>query len=156
MQALHLAARKLRYAADPQPAKDRARRWRHEDRGRHNQNSRDWRAQPDNKRKQRDAHLRRNFGITITQYEEMLEAQGGGCAICGRAPRTDISLHVDHEHVGGRVRGLLCFLCNQALGAFGDEPSRCMAAAAYLDSHDLEAVEEIALARARVQALILR
>ena len=98
----------------------------------------------------------RKFGITVEQYEEMLEAQGGGCAICGRAPRSDISLHVDHDHEGGEVRGLLCFPCNQALGLMGDEPSRCVAAATYLDAHDAEVINEIALARSRVQALVQR
>ena len=152
----HLAARKLRYDENPQPAKDRTTQWRRENKERHAQYLRDRRARPGAKRKERDGHLRRKFGITLEQYEEMLLAQGGVCAICERPPRSDISLHVDHEHDGGRVRGLLCFSCNQALGSLGDESDRCRAAAAYLDSHAPEPIEETALVRARVQALVLR
>ena len=49
------------------------------------------------------------------QYDSMLESQGGGCFISGRRPRDDISRHVDHDHSTGRVRGILCFCCNNAL-----------------------------------------
>ncbi len=62
----------------------------------------------------------------------MLAEQDGGCAICGRPPRNDIALHVDHEHGTGRIRGLLCFRCNNALGDFEDDHTRLGAALAYL------------------------
>jgi hypothetical protein len=65
----------------------------------------------------------------------MLIEQDGGCAICGRPPREDISLHVDHDPVSGAVRALLCFKCNNLLGDVGDDSSLLRAAAAYLDSH---------------------
>lgn len=48
------------------------------------------------------------------QYEAMLAAQGGGCAICGAGPKTR-RLHIDHDHMSGKVRGLLCHRCNRAL-----------------------------------------
>ena len=73
----------------------------------------------------------RKFRITLEQYEELLAEQEGGCAICGRPPRR-VSLHVDHDHGTGRVRGLLCFSCNAALGYFGDDGDRLVAAANYL------------------------
>lgn len=47
-------------------------------------------------------------------YDELLEAQGGVCAICGRPPKTR-RLHLDHDHKTMRVRGLLCHRCNRAL-----------------------------------------
>ncbi|MCA1845042.1 MAG: endonuclease VII domain-containing protein [Actinobacteria bacterium] len=54
------------------------------------------------------------------------------CAICGRPPRPDISLHVDHEHETGRVRGLLCFPCNNALGLMHEDIALLWRAADYL------------------------
>jgi hypothetical protein len=50
-------------------------------------------------------------GLTIAQYDELLEAQGGVCAICGRPPKNR-RLAVDHNHKTGKIRGLLCWVCN--------------------------------------------
>lgn len=61
--------------------------------------------------------LRVKYGITITQYEEMLRMGNGCCWICEKPPKT-IRLHVDHSHQApdkGRVRGLACFRCNKLL-----------------------------------------
>lgn len=80
----------------------------------------------------RDAHLRRNFGIGTPEYEALLKAQGGRCAICGRPPRKGSSLHVDHDHETGEVRGLLCFRCNGGLGQFAEDAERLQFAAEYL------------------------
>jgi hypothetical protein len=78
-----------------------------------------------------------NYGITPNQYEELLERQGGTCAIC---PRTADSqkrrLHVDHDHSTGKVRGLLCDQCNRAVGLLGDDPDRLRKAAAYVEVGD--------------------
>lgn len=84
----------------------------------------------------------------------MLASQGGGCAICGRAPREDIALHVDHDHATGAIRGLTCFRCNNALGDFADDPSLLEHAAAYLSRHDPVVQEEVALGKARAWALV--
>ncbi len=64
----------------------------------------------------------------------MLEAQGGGCAICGKPPG-DIALHVDHCHETGRVRGLLCFSCNAGLGQFRHDPDLLYQAMEYAAVH---------------------
>jgi len=58
----------------------------------------------------------------------LLAEQGGLCAICREAP----AAHVDHDHATGRVRGLLCFNCNGALGQFRDRPDLMLRAYAYL------------------------
>ncbi len=55
--------------------------------------------------------------------------QGGLCAICREAP----GVHIDHDHATERVRGLLCFNCNQALGNFRDRRDLMLRAAMYLD-----------------------
>ena len=72
---------------------------------------------------QRSYQLTRRFGISKADYEAMLLAQRGKCAICRRAerviaPETEEprALAVDHCHETGRVRGLLCYRCNVALG----------------------------------------
>ena len=60
-------------------------------------------------------HLKAKYGITIAQYDEMFANQGGACSICLR-PVGQQRLAVDHDHVTGRVRGLLCARCNAQLG----------------------------------------
>lgn len=86
-------------------------------------------------------NLLRQHSLTVEQYEALLAAQGGVCAICGTGePRGRGRFHVDHDHAccpgqqscGKCVRGLLCGNCNPGLGAFGDDPERLLAAAAYL------------------------
>jgi hypothetical protein len=62
----------------------------------------------------------KQLGVTTAQYEAMLAAQGGGCAICGNPPKTR-RLDVDHDHRTGKVRGLLCHRCNRALPSWVDE-----------------------------------
>lgn len=58
------------------------------------------------------------FRITPDEYDAILAAQDGGCAICGRPPREGKRLAVDHDHKTGYIRGLLCFVCNRrVLGA---------------------------------------
>jgi hypothetical protein len=61
----------------------------------------------------RDTYLRRKYGITEEQYNELLAQQSDACYIC-RKPvlPTDTALAVDHDHHSGRIRGLLCFRCN--------------------------------------------
>lgn len=91
-----------------------------------------WRAE--NPRKVMDAELRRRYGIGADDYDRLLEAQRGACAIC-RVPFSECGApHVDHCHGQGSVRGLLCSPCNRGVGHFKDEPERLMAAARYLGS----------------------
>lgn len=92
---------------------------------------------PKRKREIRSQNLSKNYGITLEQYEEMLTFQGGVCAICGDPPsgtnsRTD-NLHVDHCHQTGRVRGLLCHMCNRGLGSMRDNPRLLRKGAEYLE-----------------------
>lgn len=74
---------------------------------------------------------RYRYGITLEDYEAMLERQDGGCAICGRPPQGK-RLSVDHNHSNGRVRGLLCVRCNSAVGLLDDDPTWSRRAEAYL------------------------
>lgn len=64
------------------------------------------------------------YGIWPEKYDEILASQGGCCAICCRRPTQEkwMGLYVDHCHVTGKIRGLLCRECNHGLGNFRDNP----------------------------------
>src|SRR3954447_2103828 len=83
----------------------------------------------------RDYHLRRRYGITSADVHAMVEAQGGTCAVCDGKPE-----HVDHDHATGRVRGILCFNCNQALGNARDDVQVLKGLIDYLRLHRLRSV----------------
>jgi len=83
--------------------------------------------------KWRAVKYKHNFGITIEDYERLLIKQHGVCAICGDTPR-DRRLCVDHDHDTGEIRGLLCWLCNLAIGCMADKPDRLHKAAQYLEN----------------------
>lgn len=99
-------------------------------------------AGPSIKRRHADVERRRKrlaiYGLTMDDYERMNEDQQGRCAICdGVQVRADSdgSLVVDHDHITGSVRALLCNKCNAGLGQFGDDPALLLAAAEYLREH---------------------
>lgn len=72
---------------------------------------------------QRRNNLKRNYGITVEQYEEMYKKQNGLCAVCGNEEVQRQVLSVDHDHNTNKVRGLLCHKCNRALGLLQDDVS---------------------------------
>jgi hypothetical protein len=139
-KACNLAAKRERYRADPDRDIARVKAWQAENRGRHLANQRARRERPEVKARERDGHLKRKFGITQDDYEVMLAVQGGGCAICGKAPSEARALHVDHDHRSGVVRGLLCFDCNAGIGKLREDPELLRLAAYYL----LEAAADLA------------
>jgi hypothetical protein len=59
------------------------------------------------------------LGVSHEEYLDTLAAQDGHCALCPSRPRTR-SLHVDHDHRTGKIRGLLCYRCNRALPHYLD------------------------------------
>ena len=78
------------------------------------------------------AALTRNYGITLAEYDEMSEACEYRCQICRDTEPTGRRLAVDHCHSTGRIRGLLCMNCNQALGKFKDNVAHLENAIRYL------------------------
>lgn len=105
-----------------------------------NRYQREYRAKNAEREKQKMAEYRasgrpeelrkmRQYGITEDEYQVMLKAQGGRCAICD-APME--GPHIDHDHQSGKVRGLLCFSCNTGLGHLGDDRDRLLGALTYL------------------------
>lgn len=85
--------------------------------------------------------LKKMYGITLQDYQQMAEAQNYVCAICcerevgvdkNGIPR---SMPVDHCHTTGKIRELLCSACNKALGGFRDRPDLLRKAAEYIEKH---------------------
>lgn len=89
-------------------------------------------SDPERKERSRDNKYRAKYGISLAQYELMLEDQDGCCAIC-RTPAGELNLYVDHDHATGRVRQLLCVKCNALLGQAGDQIEVLQAAIRYLE-----------------------
>jgi len=136
--------RKKRYAEDPEfRAKTLAynRAWHQANRERVNAgNRRRWRENPVLTQKQRDYRrktqrrdqLKYYYGMSVEDFDALLALQDGACAICKRT--CDENLCVDHCHVTGKVRGLLCRTCNFGLGLFKDDPRFTRAATEYLEA----------------------
>ena len=83
------------------------------------------------------ASILKRYGLSLADYDQLLDAQGGVCAICSSRDsgyKTGV-FFVDHDHVTGATRGLLCSLCNITLGQFRDDPQRFRAAADYLETY---------------------
>ena len=118
---------------------------------------RDWRRRPENKERakikrdcpearlrRRNNELKRLYGLTFDDVRRLYDHQGGLCAICGiemlvpnpstrkRARQTPC---VDHDHVSGKVRELVCDGCNKGLGSFRENVSALRAAADYLEKY---------------------
>jgi Recombination endonuclease VII len=81
-------------------------------------------------------NLRHKYGMTLSDYDNLLRIQGGLCAICGR-PDERRCLHVDHDHDTGVIRGLLCEHCNAGLGRFKDNSVLLERAAEYIKKASL-------------------
>lgn len=83
---------------------------------------------------ERKSKFKRQYGITLDDYYQMLDKQNGGCAICGNKKPSNRTEYfaVDHCHITGKVRGLLCTKCNRGLGLFNDNISNLQTAITYL------------------------
>jgi len=95
-----------------------------------------------NPSKTKSTLLKHWYGITIEEYNELLDKQQGKCAICktdkpARFGRISKSFHVDHDHKTDKIRGLLCSKCNQGLGYFNDDPDLLERAIKYLRLKDV-------------------
>lgn len=116
------------YRSKPENAakhREISRQWRERNRERHRAYQRDYVARTGYKQLRapeqvRKWNLKALHGLTPEQYDEMLLAQGGVCAICKRPEPSKRQAHlsVDHDHDTGKIRGLLCFGCNISLGYY--------------------------------------
>lgn len=85
-------------------------------------------------------HLRIKYGLTYDEFIDMLLTQDNKCSIC----RNELVVsdrkrkpHVDHDHSTGKVRSILCFTCNTALGKFQDSKVLLQSAIDYLTAHEI-------------------
>lgn len=116
------------------------RKWREANPERHRKLVDQWHEEnPERRRLTRFRSTLRSYGLTISEYDSMVDAQHGVCAICQQPESTPDNLSrgprrltVDHCHETGRVRGLLCQNCNSGIGQLGDSVQRLEAALAYL------------------------
>ena len=117
----YLAKARAQYVADPARQREVSKRWYLANRDRH-----------------RLSALRNllmtQYGLTLEQYNEIVKAQNGLCAIC-HCPPTKRRLDVDHDHTDGHVRQLLCERCNKGLGCFKDSLELLEAAVRYMRKH---------------------
>jgi len=87
--------------------------------------------------KVRDRQLQNEYGITLEKYNEMFLTQGGKCAICEiHQQELGKTLHVDHCHTTGKVRGLLCNHCNYRLSVL-ENPDFMNKATQYLTKYNI-------------------
>ncbi len=83
-------------------------------------------------------YMRKNYNISLEEYYKLLEEQDHKCAICGSVgfkicEHTKLNLVVDHDHMTGRIRGMLCHNCNRALGLLKDNTETLKTAISYLE-----------------------
>ena len=90
-----------------------------------------WRSDAALRARHGGARLNRTYGLSREEHRRLLDAQNGVCAVCKLPSRR--ALCVDHCHATRQVRGLLCDKCNTALGLFGDDVRRMLAAVVYLN-----------------------
>ncbi len=116
-----------------------SKKYHEKNRERNNKKNREY--QKNNYDSLRDWRLRYTFGVTLSDFKLLSEQQNGVCAICHR-PETALrskgsdeirSLALDHDHVTGKVRGLLCQKCNKGLGFFEDSLDNLRVAIEYLN-----------------------
>lgn len=81
------------------------------------------------KARYRRYHLKKTFGLTVAAFDAIVAGQGGHCALCPSKNR----LCVDHDHKTGRIRGVLCTVCNRAIAALGDSEEGLRRALAYFN-----------------------
>jgi hypothetical protein len=85
-------------------------------------------------KERKNKYLSNKYDITLVEYETMKRSQENKCWICGSKK----TLVVDHDHDTGKVRGLLCNLCNTSLGGFKDNVDSLKKAVEYLEVHSLK------------------
>jgi hypothetical protein len=90
-----------------------------------------WRKK--NKARIDDQTLARTYGITRAQYDALVAKQNGACAVCRKQLAPGVYTHIDHDHVSGHVRGVLCRVCNTSIGGLGDTVAGLRRALEYLE-----------------------
>lgn len=100
----------------------------------HNEYNKQWRKR--NKRKHSEQNLKHQlrwklkniYNATIEDYEYIVNRSGGLCEIC----KKETKLYIDHDHITGKLRGMICNSCNLGLGKLGDSVKALELALEYL------------------------
>jgi hypothetical protein len=87
------------------------------------------RSSPEVKESAKYYAIRKNYGLTREEYDELISIYNSSCGACG----STVSICVDHDHDTGIVRGMLCRKCNAALGLLGDKIDGVLNLLEYLD-----------------------
>jgi hypothetical protein len=91
----------------------------------------------DSSKKRRNMHLKSRYGLSIEEYDKLLEEQGRRCAICNiHQSEIKTTFHVDHDHSTGKRRKILCNTCNSLLGFAKDNIQTLLSAAEYLQKNN--------------------
>ena len=99
--------------------------------------SRLWQAK--NPEKVEDTQLKRRYGITLDQKKQLLNDQGHSCPLCLRhQEKLNRPLMVDHCHKTKKVRELLCFTCNTALGLINDDINIALRLVQYIQRYSTD------------------
>lgn len=139
-----------RYKADPEHYRSQSSEWAKANRPKINERRQRRRSDPEYAKRERerdrarhpDRWIRTHYKLTREEWDALLEAQGGGCAICGATEPGGLGrFHVDHDHsccpgnysCGRCVRGILCNACNPMIGHGRDNPIILRKAAEYLE-----------------------
>ncbi len=88
----------------------------------------------DSPEKCREYLLKSKWGLSLEDYDNMLQKQNGVCAICFEKCRSGRRLAIDHCHKTGKIRGLLCGECNNGIGKLKDDPDLLRRAIKYLEN----------------------
>lgn len=109
----------------------------------------------ENKEKNKCSRLRREYGISLDDYRNILKSQNYKCRICGiHADNTDRGLLVDHCHKDGHVRGLLCDDCNKALGYLKDSFDNLLNAISYLKDNGRAVDKEVSKVKDKLNSTL--
>ena len=90
---------------------------------------------PTYKAKKKNSYIKSRYGITADEYDQRKEEQDHKCGICKTELQDGNATHLDHDHVTGKLRGMLCNPCNRALGYFKDDINILEKARDYLQEH---------------------
>jgi len=74
-----------------------------------------------NKKIIKEYSLKNTYGITVEQHKQMFVSQNGRCAICNKQFIKSKDIHIDHNHITGQIRQLLCSHCNTAIGLLKED-----------------------------------
>jgi hypothetical protein len=83
--------------------------------------------------KSRFSWIRRAYGMSPEDFENLWDAQNGLCAICSIPLGEGYRCHIDHNHATNKIRGLLCKACNNGIGFLKDDPALLRKAAIYIE-----------------------